>query len=231
MFKNKSTELTFYTTGNRQIKELFSPQESMKLLPDWFKTINKNEKYPTLKSCPGFVDLFKKSISIPLWNDIRITYQDSIINIEIPGTPSDIVHHFVTQHPPMQWGAGFKNSIHLKLMSPWHIICNNTTPFMMQDAVWHKEHMEEFSVLPGTLDFKYQHSSHINIMIPRSKIKKTTTLKAGTVIAYLTPMIDTNVDIKTKLVTDEEWRGMQHYVFSFSGVYHAAKKIGEKLIK
>ena len=226
--KNTATHLIFHTSGSSQKRDLFSPQEGMKLLPDWFKTINKSQHSPTLTTCPGFIDLFKKSINIPLWSDINITYKDNeITDVQMPGI-GQITRDFVQIHSSEQWGEGFKNSLHIKLMSPWHITSNIDTPFLMHDAVWHKENINDYNVLSGVIEFKYQHASHINIMLPKNKQEKTLKLKAGTIIAHLTPLVDTKLSIESKLVLHEEWLGLTNYISSFKTPYAIAKKIGEK---
>ena len=232
MFKRKSTtNLTFFTSGSSQKRDLFSPQEVIKLLPNWFKTINKSQDNPTLTTCPGFVDLFKKSINIPLWSDISITYKgDQITNIQMPGV-EQVTGDMMQVHGTEQWGEGFKNSLHVKIMSPWRVTSNTDTPFLMHDACWHKESINDYNVLPGVIEFKYQHASHINIMLPRSSKEKTLNLKAGTIIAHLTPLVDTTLNIQSKLVTHEEWLGLTNYISSFKTPYAMAKRIGEKLIK
>ena len=229
--KDTTTHLTFHTYGSSQKRDLFSPQEGMKLLPEWFKTIDRTQESPTLTTCPGFVELFKKSISIPLWSDINITYkQDQIINVQMPGI-GPVTSEFVQIHTPNQWGDGFQDSLHIKLMNPWHVTSNISTPFLMHDAVWHKRSISDYNVLSGVIEFKYQHASHINIMLPKSTKEKTLELKAGTIIAHLTPLVDTKLSIESKLVSHEEWRGLINYISSFKTPYAIAKKIGEKLIK
>ena len=233
MFKKKdtATHLIFHTSGSKQKRDLFSPQEGMKLLPDWFKTIDRNQEYPTLATCPGFIELFKKSINIPLWSDIKITYKgNQLTDVQMPGI-GQMSREFIQVHTPDQWGDGFKNSLHIKLMSPWHITSNKDTPFLMHDAVWHKEHIDGYNVLPGVMEFKYQHASHINIMLPNSSIEKTLMLKAGTIIAHLTPLSDTKLSIESKLISQEKWMGLQNYISSFKTPYATAKKIGMRLVK
>lgn len=233
MFKKKdTTNLTFYTTGSKQKNDLFSPQEGMKLLPDWFKTIDRSQQDPTLATCPGFIDLFKNSINIPLWTDINITYEnDRLLNVQMPGI-GQVTRDFVQVHNSDQWGEGFKNSLHIKLMNPWHVTSNVDTPFLMHDAVWHKENISDYNVLSGVLEFKYQHANHINIMLPKSNGReKTVELKAGTIIAHLTPLVDTKMTIESKLISHEQWLGLTNYISSFKTPYAVAKKIGKKLIK
>jgi hypothetical protein len=203
----------------------------MKLLPDWFKTIDRSQKGATLATCPGFIDLFKTSINIPLWSDISITYKDNnILNVQMPGI-GQVTREQIQVHGSEQWGNGFKNSLHIKIMNPWQVTSNIATPFLMHDAVWHKDTINDYNVLPGVIEFKYQHASHINIMLPMTPKEKTINLKAGTIIAHLTPMVDTNLTIESKLVSHEEWLGLQNYISSFKTPYAIAKKIGEKLIK
>jgi hypothetical protein len=235
MFKrNNTTELVFHTSGSQDKLDLFAPRYgSSKLTPSWFKSITKNPEVRTLRNCPGFVNLLKDSIGLPLWADFAITYKgNELRKVEIAGYPSHMVPEMVQPHHPIQWGDGFPGALNIKLMSPWYVTSNKSTPFLMHDAVWHKERIEDYQVLSGILDLKRQHSTHVNMMLPYSEKEKTVLIKAGTIMWYLTPMVDTKVEIKTKWVTEERLRSFMLYRFSFNdNDYRQAMKIGEILDK
>lgn len=195
------------------------------MLPEWFKSIQKN-KSQTLRSCPGFIEMFKDSIVIPLWTDISITYKGNrLIKVEIPGINPGTEGMYIEQHHPDQWGDGFKNSMHLKIINNWYIKCDEMTPFMMHDPTWHKENVDQWTVLPGVLEFQAQHAAHINMLLPFVEEETTVNFEAGTAIAYLTPMIDTSPVIKTKWLPFEEFISLKQHVFTFNNLYAKAKKL------
>ena len=227
--KTKTVKLTFHTHQTQQLIDLFSPKLAGQLTPDWFKSlkVSQNELIPNMNSCPGVVSLFKNSINIPLWADHRITYNnDKIINVDIPGIPKGEEYHFLQQHHPDQWNRAFKNSCHVKLMSPWLVTTNSDVPFLMHDATWHNDkQVGEYNIVPGELDFRYQSGTAINMFLPPTHGDKQLTLEAGTVIAYLTPLQnDVKVIVETKWVTEEEWRRLLKHQFTFSGIYRKTKK-------
>ena len=61
--------------------------------------------------------------------------------------------------------------------------------------------------------------------------EKTTIIEAGTVIAYLTPLDDVSIDIKTKVITDQEFHHMYLYRFAFENAYKKMKQIAERIKK
>lgn len=226
--KKKNTHLIFHGTDNKQKIELFAPDHSMKLLPKWFHTISKKEDVPTMRTCPGFVDLYKRSISIPMWVDMTIIHEDGRIkDVDVAGISKGGEHEFVEQHHPVQWGDGFQNYVHVKLKAPWAVTCNNDTQFLMHDAIWDRDTVT-YTVPPGILDFRYQSACQINMFLPRTKYHTETKIAAGTIIAYLTPMIDTKLTVEKKYVNREEWYSLQKYFYTLGyKTYHKTKKMLE----
>ena len=84
--KEKKVKLTFHTYHTQQLIDMFPPKLAGQLVPDWFKTlkVSKDKLFPNMNSCPGMVDLFKNTINIPLWQDIRIKYdKGQIIDVDV----------------------------------------------------------------------------------------------------------------------------------------------------
>lgn len=216
--KKKKVELCFHTCENKPFAKILAPEKATSLYPDWFKQIPKTD-IPTLRSCPGYIDLFKKSIAIPLWRDFEIVYQDDkIYNIATPGIPPDSVYHYVQNHDPAQWGGGFPNQPHLKLMSPWLITSNSSTQFLMSEASWHKK-SNDYTIPPGVVEFEVNTGSHVNMFLTESTNQKRILLEAGTPLVYLTPLEDVDVSIKIKEVNVDEWSRLLQYNFSFKSNY------------
>ena len=217
--KRKTVELCFHTCENKPFANILPPTKATSCYPDWFKKIPARTDDPTLRSCPGYIDLFRKSIAIPLWRDFEIVYLgDMIQNIATPGVPPDAVYHYVQHHDPEQWGGGFPNQPHLKLMSPWLITCNSSTPFLMTEASWHKE-TNDYTIPPGVVEFQVNTGSHVNMFLSDTVQQKRILLEAGTPIVYLTPLEDVDVEIKVKEVSVDEWSRLLNYRFSFKSNY------------
>jgi len=236
LMKNKETILTFYQKDNPVFAEVFAPRT--KLYPDWWRSLKESKSdtsrslhdiVPTMKTCPGFVDLLSTAIAIPMWREIKITYDTRIRKIEIAGVNTDQeLSEQAETHPSVQYGNNFSDSIHLKLKSPWLSVCNDRTEFLLLDATWHRNEFSNYTVLPGKLEFKFQHSAHVNLFIPKSKETKTFTIEPGTPICYLLPLTDKDINIEIKTVTWEEWRRLFRPWIWFRGGYTKLKKLFDK---
>jgi|TARA_B100001094_G_scaffold167978_1_gene162472 hypothetical protein len=224
MFKTKSTtKLMFLTKESNLYAEILNPRYN--LFPDWWRGLNKQD-IPTMKTCPGFVDLLKTTITVPLWKDYHIRYSDKIENISVPGvTDKQQMEEWIHFHPSEQYGNHFNNYLHLKLKNPWMTICNDNTRFLMTDATWHRDQFESYSVLTGELEFRYQSSCHVNIFIPKSKTTQVLKLEAGDPICYLKPLTDRTVEIEAKKVSTEEWFSYIQMPFTFQNQYRKILKL------
>ena len=222
----KTINLTFYTKENEQLVEMFSPDLMKKFIPNWFKGL-KHTPGVTMNNCPGFVDFLQSSIVIPLWSDYKITYEKSIIlDVECPGaSSSNNIQEYIQQHTPNQWNFAYKDSCHVKLMSPWLVKSDTDIDFMMHDPTWHKEkQMGMYTLVPGIVNFKYQPSTAINMFLTPSEKSKTIEFEAGAPMAYLTPLGNVNLKIKTELISHERWNQMLKHRFSFTNLAQKTKK-------
>jgi len=226
--KRKKVKLTFHTSGTQQLVDMFSANNGHKLMPDWARSLGKstNENILNMNTCPGFVDLLKKSVALPLWMDHRITYQGSqLLDVQLPGVSDKEILKFVQQHHSSQWGNAFKQSSHVKLMSPWLVTCDSDLEWLMHDPTWHKNNsMGQYTLTPGLLNFKYQSGTAVNMFLTPSEKPNTITLEAGTIIAYLTPLADVDIEIECKRVSDDEWYSLLKHQFTFTNMYNKTKK-------
>jgi len=222
----KTVNITFYTKEYEQLVQLFSPDTMNKFIPDWFKNL-KNVPGMTMNNCPGFVDFLQSSIAIPLWSDFHITYhKETITNVVCPAAHDHMMgHDQLQQHDKQQWNNAYKNCCHVKLMSPWLAKCDTNIDFMMHDNTWHKEkQMGEYTLVPGILNFTYQPATAINMFLSPTEKPKTLTLEAGEPIAYLTPLGDVKLKVKTELVSHERWNQMLRHRFTFTNIMPKIKK-------
>ena len=221
-----NTKITFITKESPVFAEVMTPRTQF--WPDWWRGL-KEKNFPTMKSCPGFVDLLRTTISVPLWRDYHITYDNRITNIQVPGVTSpEQGQEFYEYHPSEQYGDNFDNYIHVKLKTPWITRCTDDTQFLMSDAVWHRKEFESFRVLTGQLEFRYQHTAHVNIFIPRSQQSRTLKLEAGVPICYLTPLTSRTVEIETLQQEPSRWYSYLQTPISFRGTYDKLRKLARK---
>jgi hypothetical protein len=90
----------------------------------------------------------------------------------------------------------------IKISSPWILECNDDVDWLFVNPIWNTASME-FTVLPGTLRFKYPLQSNINIMV-RKGLSSNIMIGAGTPIAHLIPLSERNINLKCHLISDTE---------------------------
>ena len=229
--KKQKVELCFHTCEQHPFADILSPVKANLAYPQWFKNIPSKTEQPSMRSCPGYIDFFKKSIAVPLWRDFEVTYSGTeIYNISTPGVHPNEVYHYVQHHDPEQWGGGFPNQPHLKLMSPWLITCNTSTPFLISEASWHKT-SNDYIIPQGVVEFRLNTGSHVNMFLSESAEQKTLLLEAGDPIVYITPLEEVDLEIKIKEVSVDEWQRLLNYRFSFKNNYKKTLNLFRKRIK
>ena len=208
-------------------------QPATKFLPDWWKQIPKYNSepgslaiYPTMKGCSGFTDLFKTGFILPLWSDVAI--EVGAIGTEYYRYQfSDKVSSAVS-HAPDQRGSAYPvtNYLHLKLISPWLLSCDEPINFMFTDPVWTRDDPTQFTTLPGILEFVYQKGTNINLLFKRPPETIVQTLHFGQPLAQLVPLTERRVELKHHLISDAEYRSLKNIGtnVTFLGKYRANKQ-------
>lgn len=232
-FLKKPIVLDFYT--QRADVFNYAPIDKASVfLPNWWKQIPKNfslpdkiHSLPTMKTCSGFTDLYKKGVIVPMWCDFAIevggigsdgyTYQysDRMSKLEVHG-----------QH---QRGSAFPVTKyqHTKLEIPWCVECKDDIDFIFTPATWNFETPEEIVVPTGILNFKYQFGLNINIFWPRQNEIKIHNIAFGQPLAQIIPLSDRPLVIKHHLISNEEYvqKNSISAVTSFSNKYKKNKRI------
>ena len=85
--------------------------------------------------------------------------------------------------------------------------------------------LSAYHILPGIMDFKYNHGTNVNMFFP--KVDNKILFKAGTPLAHIIPMSENKVEIKTHVVTEAEMEKIEpaSYVSTFINKYDINKKI------
>ena len=196
-----------------------------KFYPEWWKQTPKSfmtnfYKSSTIKKCRGIIDTYKYGAMVPLWSDLALNIKDKQYQWQFSDlkTKSDI-------HAPEQWNtyANPTNYGHLKIMSPWYINCKSDTKFYWSIPFWNHAIDIPYHVIPGMLEFKYNHAIHINMMINLQK-DFMHTIKAYTPMAHIIPISDKELVIKHHLVSREEFSNLfENTTFSFTNKYQIHK--------
>jgi hypothetical protein len=192
----------------------FQLQQANKYIPDWFKKVptsfmapivdDMHIERPTMKQCVGLTDLYNKGFMIPLWSDVVIETNEISCRYAYADGESKL-----DQHAPQQMGQLTYGNIHGKLLNPWKLKTDSDVDFLWSQPSYNlHEHFRKFHVLPGIVNYKHQHATHINIMMqPNTRIE----LEAGTPLAHIIPLTDEKVTITHHLVTQQDWDAMAVY--------------------
>ena len=228
-------------TSNAMAYQLTPIVKSTHNFPKWFKDIpdtklDKNEngnfmQYPTLKRCVGFLELYKKSVSLECWGDIKYEV-----------TPNNGYKYYFSngtaqEHHDYQRGEGFKNYYHTKLLSPWFFKEKTGVYFMLSPHVWNLENYY-FTIPSGILNFDLQHGTNVNIFLPKPK-KETYEflIPTGHPLVHFTPL-DHNIKVKIKnyLVDESELKKINgnlriSYIRGFNYLLDLKKRNEKRNIK
>jgi len=176
--------------------------------PNWWKNLPKsiaNEKWwrvPTIKSCTGFTEYYKNSISIPLWTELVIDIQPGTgVRCQFADNKSVIDTHEGNQYENFVDPTSF---LHLKILSPWAFKTKKSVKWTWNFPVWNYNRPDELVVLPGVVNYKYTRGTHINMFVNITQAKEIF-LNANTPIINLIPMSDNHVKIHNHLVDAVEY--------------------------
>jgi hypothetical protein len=241
-FKNKKIVLDCYTASNHAY-DLFKIEPAKKFVPTWWKSLPATYKddnclgeLPTMKTCPGFNSNFRHGFIMPLWADAHLAIRQ--VGYEqwiIAGQSADASTQIVS-HSPNQWGDFIDNSkyMHLKINSPWIFKCNEDIDWMWNQPTWNNKAFDEYSILPGIVDFKYQSSTNINIItkkLDNNNQPNLVKISAGQPMVHLIPITDRKVEIRNHFISQAEWQqlSMQNAHISNVNNYTKIKNIRKKL--
>lgn len=201
-------------TSNIAVYEMAKIEPAIKFTPNWWRSLPNS--YPsvwgehpyfrdgTLKKCSGFLDLYKSGFILPMWCDLAIDV-GPIGTDEFRYQYSNF-ESSAAVHPSGQRGAfcNEQNYQHLKLTSPWHLVCKNNINWIFMDVVWNDINLSPYRVLTGVVNYKFIDGTHINIILKREEKTKHVFIPYKTPLVHLIPMTEKKVKIKTHLVDSYE---------------------------
>jgi hypothetical protein len=177
-------------------------------------------RHSTIKNCKGMIELYKRGFIIENWSDISLMIEDQGYKFYYADLESP------KSHPKEQFGEGFKNFHHLKLMSPWLVKEKTGVKFHCSPTLWSHENYD-FIMPPGILDFKSNHAINLQIMLRKRPTPYEITIEFGQPMAHFIPISDKKIKLKNHLVDQMEFNKLKiHPANTFWGW----RKI-DKLIK
>ena len=185
-------------------------------IPSYFKNIPSKfmdrkkrllRSQKTLRTCSGFVNLFKRSILYNSPYDIELFIDDGKISGTVGGSNWD---KYIQYHPDWQfikyaqsdWEMVIKFMPFCNLQSPYNLIITNP---------WWP--MNDFQIIPGIINCK--EPLDLNIFIPIKKGQNHLYIRQGTPLAYINVETDEQLDLvfKDENYKYSDWMGL-HYLFS-----------------
>ena len=216
IFKKQKITIDAFTnvTG---VHEYFPIQKANKFIPEWWKQIPKsldlpnsvgiNVKTPTMKTCSGFIDLYTTGFVIPLWADLIIETKSSGEYAFQFSNPESTLN----SHMSSQFGNQLQNQIHLKIISPWYLKEKSGVKFLLMQPTWnHLVEQPNIIIPPGTVDFKNQVVSNINMFVPAKDARYE--FKNNTPMMHIIPITNKDIEIKHHLVDDKEFNKLHDRV-------------------
>lgn len=193
-------------TYNQNAYELFRIDHAINFFPDWWKTMpNESEKHglipvSTLKRCNGIQDTYKSGIILPMWSDLAIRFEEGKWDFQFADSQS-----IITPHSPEQWKyyADPNKFTHIKIESPWSLQCKKDINWTYIRPSWNFAPDSPLNILTGTLNFKYQHGTHINVLLKVQTLKQI--VLAGQPMAHIIPHTEKQIVLKHHHVSVDEY--------------------------
>ena len=211
-FKSKKIVLDCFT-DNPFYYETARINHAIKYLPEWWKKLPTNKeinylsmdvnvKKSTVKNCPGFIDLYKKSLVIPHWNETRI-------KVNSDGTYDWLSSHETTieNHPRKQFDGWFLNAplAQVKFVCPWFVRSKENLQLFFAEPLWNNENINDLRIIPGVVNTKYISELNINCLIePNPKGERIINSKPLTPLVFLITLPDERIELRHHLISSRE---------------------------
>lgn len=191
--------------------DLFRVDRASMFIPDWWRSLDKDPTIDgfipskNMRGCSGFSSLYQKGFIIPLWTDAAIS---------LGGKDTDYIRwQFADNktkaeiHPQVSRGNYLPETDYclIKIESPWLFKTKEDVKWSFIQPTWNNPSPETFLLPPGMVDYKYQHYTNINIVLPRAQDPKTVMLSAGLPMAHVVPLTEKNVELRYHRVDEKEW--------------------------
>lgn len=210
-FKRKNDEeiVLHAYTNDSLVYENFPISKASQYMPSWWKNIpstlyregavteTPSNELPTMRKCPGFVELFKNSFVYPLWADLQI---------DVKGSSSSMYdyrfgfeHEYsLTSHPEHDRGEFLPANkfIHIKTPSVWVFNTEENIDWMTFGATWHQEPIiNKVFWFPGVDNYKHNHATTWQFAVENKE--QTIFIEAGTPLIQMIPVTERPVKIQS----------------------------------
>jgi len=209
---------------------------SVKFLPAWWKKLPKqaknspdNHPFPTLKTCQGFIDLFKSGIILPLWSDLSINLVKSNDSTnETFWQFADRMSYNEVHHADQRGTFLPKEEYqHFKLLSPWHLKTKEDLNWVVTGNTWINNNLSTIFFPEGILNFKWQAQTNVNMFLKKENVNKQMLLEVGQPLLQFIPMSEKKIVLHHHLVSQSEFQSVcdSGLLHTFINGYSKGKKI------
>lgn len=209
-------------TYQPEVEKLFPLLRAEERIPSFWKNLPPTVKHNgpmrgTMRTCPGVGTLYRTGFILQSWQEIWIGTDGGL-----KWFPEDAIE----THSSKQWMDSYlKGFHHVKLLSPWKIREKTGVNFLYTNCFWHDDEFKPF-VVNGVVDYKYQHTTSVNMLIPKVMFPKELTIPLNKELAHIIPLSESDVDIKMHTVSFDEYiKEVGGVPFALSGQYFKRKKI------
>lgn len=212
-FFKKKTIVVDCFTDRTYVHDYAKIDYAIKFIPEWWKKLPATHcapgditDLPTMKTCSGFVEQYKKGFIIPMWSDCAI-------EVGPVGEPKHTIRWAFSDgmtnavaHPPYQRGSYCSSSDyeHLKINSPWFLECKNDIRFQFLQPIYNFQNPEKAIILPGIIDYRFQYGTSINIMFRKTEKYEKYKFSHGQPMAHIVPISENKIVLKHHVISKEE---------------------------
>lgn len=191
-----------FVTDDALLYEKRPVAPSLSYAPAWWKSLDKDFVTDngwissTVKTCPGFVDLYKNSFALPIDRQMQIQERDGRI-LWIPEDAGE-------SHADFQTNDFFKNDFyHLKISLNYSICTgkNNKDKFLITNNFWGDR--KNIHVLNGVIQPSAPFMIRINMFIPKGF--GMLTFEHGDILAHIIPLSGKKYRIKREFLFGEKF--------------------------
>jgi hypothetical protein len=213
---SRTTPITLYAfTTVPSLAQVLPPIELTKCFPEWWRVLASHapltpqkgqavSKTQTIKHCYALQETFKRGIGMPLWRDVFVTVEaDGAVVSDGPKVKTSRIG---TSHPSFQFPNAFNAATqHYKFFSPWSFVCEQAVHFAVIHPMYHQRDPFRFHTMPGVVEYRHQHATEINVLLPRVPGQRIElSFAAGEMMAYLLPMSEGHVRVVAEEISSVE---------------------------
>jgi len=238
IFSKSKKVIVDFITFDYKTYEYFPIDKSNKFIPQWWKDIpqeygnnlfkTKANRLNTLKRCPGFMDVFRYSYTMPLWTSCEIIVDDRAGEHGYSTFCAD--GSTIDSHPASQAGNFLTSNslIHFKFNAPWYGYSSKKRDLLWNwsPATWNNSSLLNDLIIPTAFrNFRGGTGTNIHTFMNSEK-SDVLYLEAGVPMIHMTPMTDKKVEVKCHY--DPDWynklKSCTSGRFSHNSRYYARKK-------